>query len=121
MRFGRRKMEDDRKALAGSEAATRRATDVQVLEGRGAPHHRLERAPGPADAQAVLADLLCRCRRAVLVSVGEVSSLPHHAVLPIAPVKGLHSRRNADRSRAAGARRMNCAEQPALARHSLKV
>ena len=39
------------------EAAARRATDRQILEDAGrAPRDRLERAPGQADADAVLAD-----------------------------------------------------------------
>jgi hypothetical protein len=45
MGFNRRKMEDQRRDAANKEAATRRATDAQVLEER-APNRRLERTPG---------------------------------------------------------------------------
>ncbi|MGA8698057.1 MAG: hypothetical protein WB689_30340, partial [Xanthobacteraceae bacterium] len=42
MGFNRRKMEDQRQQAAEKEAAERRATDAQVLEGRRAPDRRLE-------------------------------------------------------------------------------
>ena len=42
MGFNRRKMEDQRRQAAEKEAAERRATDAQVLEGRRAPDRRLE-------------------------------------------------------------------------------
>jgi hypothetical protein len=56
MGFNRRKMEAQRKAQADAEAAARRAADTQVFRGCGAPDHRLERAPGPANALAVRTD-----------------------------------------------------------------
>jgi hypothetical protein len=46
MGFNKRKMEDQRRDAANKEAATRRATDAQVLEDAEAPDRRLERAPG---------------------------------------------------------------------------
>ena len=46
MGFNRRKLEDQRRQAAEKEAASRRATDPQVLEGRGRPNRRLERATG---------------------------------------------------------------------------
>jgi hypothetical protein len=48
MGFNRRKMEDQRRQITEKEAATRRATDAQVLEGCRAPDRCLERTPGNA-------------------------------------------------------------------------
>jgi hypothetical protein len=65
MGYNRRKLDAERKALAEAAAAARRTA-------------RLERAPGPADAHAVLADNQGRYHRALLVPVGALSGLPHH-------------------------------------------
>jgi hypothetical protein len=56
MGFNRRKMEDQRREATEKEAATRRATDAQVLEDA----ERLERAPGAAGANNLFANDWCR-------------------------------------------------------------
>jgi hypothetical protein len=78
MGFNRRKMEDQRRQAAEKEAATRRATDAQVLEDAERLITGLERAPGQANADAVHAhDRRCHHRR-LLVPVGPLPGLPHH-------------------------------------------
>jgi hypothetical protein len=42
------------------------------------PNRRLERAPGKANADAVIADDRRRYRRALLVPLGTLSGLPNH-------------------------------------------
>ena len=57
MGFNRRKMEDQRRDAAEKEAATRRATDAQVLEdAERRPDCRLEGAPGYTCAHDLFAD-----------------------------------------------------------------
>jgi hypothetical protein len=78
MGFNRRKMEDQRRAVAEKEAAVRPATDAQVLEDA----ERLITAWNERQAKRmpmlVLADDRRRHRRAVLVPVGALPGLPHH-------------------------------------------
>jgi len=56
MGFNRRKMEDQRREAAEKEAATRRATDAQVLEDAERLDRRLERAPGHQRTHDLFAD-----------------------------------------------------------------
>ena len=77
MGFNRRKLEDQRREAAEKEAANRRATDVQVLEDAERANHRLERAPGPANADVVLADNRRGHCSAVLVPVDTLPGLPN--------------------------------------------
>src|SRR5262249_12635526 len=56
MGFNRRKPEDQRREAAEKEAATRRATDAQVLEDAERLIARLERAPGITRADDFFAD-----------------------------------------------------------------
>jgi len=56
MGFNRRKMEDQRREAAEKEAATRRATDAQVLEDAERLDRRLERAPGHQRTHGLFAD-----------------------------------------------------------------
>ena len=76
MGFNRRKLEDQRREAARKEAAKRRATDAQVIEDA----ERLIaawKAPGQANAYAVLAHSR-RCHHsALLVSVGALPGLPN--------------------------------------------
>ena len=75
MGFNKRKLEDQRRVAAEKEAASRRATDTQVLEDA----ERLIAAwnEGQANADAVLADDRRRNYRRLLVPVGPLSRLPH--------------------------------------------
>jgi hypothetical protein len=72
MGFNKRKMEDDRRHAAEQEAATRRATDRQILEDAE------QRTPGQADADAVLADDRRRYHGRLLVPTRALPGLPHH-------------------------------------------
>jgi hypothetical protein len=78
MGFNRRKMEDERRRIAEKEAASRRATDAQVLEDA----ERLIAAWN--DRQAKRMPMLfsptigAANRRALLVSVGVLPSVPNH-------------------------------------------
>ena len=80
MGFNRRKLEDERRTVAEKEAASRRATDAQVLEDA----ERLI-------ADAILADDRRRRQDRLLVSVGEMPRMrvePHsRSLLSILPAK----------------------------------
>ena len=78
MGFNRRKMEDKRRDAAEKEAASRRATDAQVLEDA----ERLIAAWNERQAKRTPDDLLPddwrRRHRWLLVSVGALSGLQDH-------------------------------------------
>jgi hypothetical protein len=75
MGFNRRKLEDQRRETADHEAASRRATDAQVLE--DAPNRSLERASVKANADDVLSNH-GRCHQdGLLVLVGALPGLPN--------------------------------------------
>jgi hypothetical protein len=77
MGFNRRKMQDQRREAVEKEASSRRATDAQVLEDSERLNRRLERAPGKADADAVLADDRCCHHGGLLAPMGALPSLLH--------------------------------------------
>ena len=78
MGFNRRKMEDQRREAAEKEAASRRATDAQVLEDAERLIGAWNGAPGQANAHAVLADNRCCYQSRLLVLMGSLPSLPDH-------------------------------------------
>src|SRR5262249_51676735 len=70
MGFNRRKMEDQRREAAEKEAATRRATDAQVLADAERLDRRLERAPSHQRTHDLFADDRHRHQGGLLVSCG---------------------------------------------------
>jgi hypothetical protein len=78
MGFNRRKMEDQRRVAANKEAASRRATEAQVLEDAERLIAAWNKAPGPANADVVLANNRRGHCSVVLVPVDMLSSVPHH-------------------------------------------
>jgi hypothetical protein len=84
MGFNRRKMEDQRREAEEKEAATRRATDAQVLEDAERLIARLERAPGTTRAH-VLAHDRRRHQGGLLVPVPAKRSMQlicGHSIVP---------------------------------------
>ena len=77
MGFNRRKMEDQRREAAEKEAASRRATDAQVLEDAERLIAAWERAPGTARANDLFAHDRRRHRGGLLVPVGPLPGLPN--------------------------------------------
>jgi hypothetical protein len=76
MGFNRRKMEDERRRAAEKEAASRRATDAQVLEDAARLIAAWNERQAKRMADAILADDRRRHRRTLLVFVGVLSGLP---------------------------------------------
>jgi hypothetical protein len=75
--FIKRKMEDRRRQVAEQEAAPQKANPRRCR----AAGDRLERAPGQANAHAVLADHRGRHHGRLLVLAGALPSLPHRRVI----------------------------------------
>ena len=78
MGFNRRKLEDQRREAAEKEAATRRATDAQVLEDAECLIAAWNERQAKRMPDAVLANYRCRHCCGVLVSVGALSRVPHY-------------------------------------------
>ena len=76
MGFNRRKMEDQRRQVAEKEAATRRATDAQVLEDAERLIAAWNKRQAKRMADVVLADDRRRDRGRLLVSVGSLPGVP---------------------------------------------